>query len=247
MKKLNNLLFAFILFAISACFDNKDDNIWVVGTSADNPPYEFMQNGKMVGFDIDLIMEIGKRLDKTIEFKNMEFPSLLAALASNNADLIIAGLSVTEDRLKRVEFSTPYIHAKVAILYNGNDKFSKPKDLKNKEVGAQLGSTWSIIAQDLSSVNNFNIHVLSNNLMLIEDLKSKRLDAVVLEEAQADKFIEIYPNFAKFTVADSNSSFAIAMPKNSTNKKIIDHTIKALRNNGTIRILSKKWGLVGTD
>ncbi len=245
IKKINILLLVLISFLLSACFDDKDENLWVVGTSADNPPYEFMQNGEIVGFDIDFITEIGKHLGKRVEFKNMEFHTLLAALSSNGVDLVVAGLSVTQERMLRVDFSAPYTSSKIAILYRGEDKFNNPKDLKDKKVGAQLGTIWGLIAHDLAVTNGFSIISLSSNLMLIEELKSKRIDAVVLEDTQAEKFIEIYPNMSRFVEDNLGSSFAIAMPKNFASKKNIDHAIKALRSNGTTQTLAKKWGLVG--
>ncbi len=245
IRKINIVLLSLTLLLLSACFDDKSDDLWVVGTSADNPPYEFVQNGEIVGFDIDYITEIAKHLGKKVEFRNMEFHSLLAALSTNSVDLVVAGLSVTQERTLRVDFSNPYTSSKIAILYRGEDKFANQKDLKGKKIGAQLGTIWGLIAHDLATVNGFSIISLSSNLMLIEELKSKRIDAVVLEDTQAEKFIEIYPNLSRFVEENLGSSFAIAMPKGFANKKNINHAIKALKSNGTTQTLAKKWGLVG--
>ena len=117
MKKLSILLSILFLLLLPACSDNKNDHVWIAGTSADNPPYEFMQNGEIVGFDIDLINEIGKFLGKKLEFRNMEFHSLLAALSTNSVDLVIAGLSNTPERSSRVDFSITYISSEIAILH----------------------------------------------------------------------------------------------------------------------------------
>ena len=247
MFKIKNLLLLIALFSLSSCFEDKDENVWIVGTSADNPPYEFIQNGEIVGFDIDFITEIGKHLGKRVEFENMEFHTLLAALSTKSVDLVLAGLSVTQDRLQRVDFSASYTSAKIAVLYRGEDKFNNSKDLKGKKVGVQLGTIWGLIAHDLAVANGFSIISLSSNLMLIEELKSKRIDAVVLEETQAEKFVEIYPAMSRFVEKNLGSSFAIAMPKDFAHKKNINHAIKALRSNGTTQTLAKKWGLVGAD
>lgn len=243
LKKLNVLVLVLMSFLVTSCFDNKDPNTWVVGTSADNPPYEFMQNGKIVGFDIDLLDEIAKNLDKKVEFKNMEFHGLIAALATSNVDMVIAGLSITPERQARVDFTIPYSDSKIAFLHRAKDNFKTYQDLSDKKVGAQLGTIWSAIAYDLSAKGNFKVITLSNNLMLVEDLKSKRIDALVVENGQAAKFIELNPNLSKFLVEDLNSSFAIALPKGSNYKKKMDHAIKSLKSNGTIEVLKKKWGL----
>ena len=112
------ILLSIILSTILVSFgDSRDDDTWVVGTSADNPLYEFMQDGEIVGFDIDLMVAIGQHLGKNIEFRNMEFHGLLAALSSNNVDMVIAGMSVTPERQKRVTFSVPYTDARIAVLF----------------------------------------------------------------------------------------------------------------------------------
>jgi len=245
--KIKILLLLITLFSLSACFENKDENVWIVGTSADNPPYEFIKNGEIVGFDIDFITEVARHLGKKVEFKNMEFHTLLAALSSNNIDLVLAGLSVTPERILRVDFSDPYHSTKIVVLYRGEDNFKNFQDLKKKKIGVQLGTIWGLIAHDLAVINGFSIISLSNNLMLVEELKSKRIDAIVLEENQAKKFIEMYPTMSKFVDQNFSSSFAIAMTKNFANKKNINHAIKALTSNGTIETLARKWGLVGAD
>ena len=73
MYKIRNLLLILAVFLLVSCLDNKDENIWVVGTCADNPPYEFVQNGEILGFDIDLITEVSKYLGKKVQFKNMPY------------------------------------------------------------------------------------------------------------------------------------------------------------------------------
>lgn len=247
MYKIRNLLLILAVFLLVSCLDNKDENIWVVGTCADNPPYEFVQNGEILGFDIDLITEVSKYLGKKVQFKNMEFHTLLAALSTQNIDLVLAGLSVTQKRMQRVDFSIPYTFAKIAALYRKEDQFNEFKDLKDKKVGAQLGTIWSLIAHESSVINGFSITSLSNNLMLIEELKSRRVDVVALEETQAKKFVEVYSNMSYFVDKNLRSEFAIAMPKGFSNKENINQAIKALRGNGTIKRLIKKWSIVNAN
>ena len=247
MSKGKILLITLLSFFLNACTDNRDEDTWLVATSADNPPYEYMHNGEIVGFDIDLMIEIGRHLGKKVEFKNMEFHGLLAALASDNVDMVVAAMSITPERLARVDFSIPYTDAMVAILYREEDKLSSKKDLKEKIVGAQLGTIWSLIAHNMSSKYNFSIKSLSNNLMLVEELKNNRIDAIIIEKSQVMKFIEKNPELASFSVKKHVSSFAIALPKDSPLKNNIDHAIESLKRKGTIEALSKKWGLLGAE
>ncbi|MBY0533885.1 putative amino acid ABC transporter substrate-binding protein [Candidatus Megaera venefica] len=232
---------------ISACSEKSDKDTWIVATSPDNPPYEHMKDGEIEGFDIDLMTAIGQHLGKNIEFKNMEFHGLLAALATKNVDMVIAGMSITPERTARVDFSIPYAEARIAILFRRADGYKESADLKEKMVGAQLGTIWSLIAHDISMTHSFRTKALASNLMLVEELKNGRVDAVILEESQAEKFAEKNPKLSSFRLGQYGSSFAIALPKGSPEKKNIDHTIKSLKSNGTITALTKKWGLVGAD
>lgn len=247
MNKFKILLSIILSTILVSCGEFRDDDTWIVGTSADNPPYEFMQDGEIVGFDVDLMIAIGQHLGKNIEFRNMEFHGLLAALASDNVDMVIAGMSVTPERQKRVTFSVPYTDARIAVLFRRADKFKRSEDLKDKNTGAQLGTIWTLIAHDMSVKYGFRTKALASNLMLVEELKNKRLDAVVLEESQAEKFVAKYPKLSSFSVKQYGSSFAIALPKKTELKKNIDHTIKQLKGNGTISALAKKWGIVSEE
>ena len=231
------------LFLVS-CDGSRDKNTWLVGTSADNHPYEYMKDGEIVGFDIDLAVAIGQHLGKNIEFKNMDFHGLLAALASKNVDLVMAGMSITPERMAEVAFSIPYTEAKVAILSRGEDNLKTLEDLKGKNIGAQLGTTWALAAKEMSVIYGFRTQTLANNLMLVEELKTKRSDAVVLEEMQAKAFVAMYPEFVSFSVPQYSTSFAVAMPKDSPIKEDIDRAINDLKGDGTIDILARKWGII---
>lgn len=241
-------LVAILILSVSlaSCSETSDENTWLVGTSPDNPPYEHIKDGKIEGFDIDVMMAIGKHLGKHIQLKNMELPGLLAAIASKNIDMAIAGLSITDERQTKVDFSVPYAGSKIAVLFKKGENYKKFADLKGKIVGAQLGTTWSAIAEEESIAHSFTTKTLSNNLMLIEELKIGRIDAIVVEESQAEKFVETDPELSSFQ-SDQGGAFAIALPKGSPEKEIIDRAIKDLTSDGTIDALAKKWGVVGAN
>ena len=229
------------LFLLCGCNDDKNQDDLVVGTSADNPPYEFIKDGKIVGMDIDIANAVGKYIGKKVVIKNLDFHGLLAALTSKNVDAVIAGLSITPARKSRVDFSVPYTAATVAVLYRTEDALSKIDDLKNLHIGAQLGTLWGQIAQDFSGKLHTKIHSLSNNLMLVEELKSKAVSAVILEEAQAKKFVANNPSLSYFLLEDFSSEFAIALPSGSLLKASIDNAIRRLGEDGVLEEIRKKW------
>lgn len=243
IEKLKKLSFLVALFVLSACGSKKDDDNWIVATSADNPPYEYMERGQIKGFDIDLIKEIGKRFDKNIIFKNTDFHGLLAALGSNNVDLVIAGMTPTEERTNKVDFSEAYIETKIAFLVKKDDNISSLVDLKGKKIGSQLGTIWSNIAGELAKEYHFKNKTLANNLILVEELKLGRIDAVMMEQVQVQRLMSKSDIFSSFEI-ENISEFAIAMPKDSPLKEQINKAIKEMEADGTMQALQAKWGLV---
>lgn len=247
MNKFKILLAALLSsILVAGCSDNKE-NVLLVATSADNPPYEHMREGEIVGFDIDLAQAIAKEIGKEVEFKNTEFNGIIASLASGNVDMAIAAMSVTDKRKEKVDFSIPYTNANIAVLFRKESGIKSEQDLtKGMMVGSQLGTIWSLISYEMSMKNGFNTQALANNLMLVEELKNGRIDAVIMEEFQVKKFTEKYPELASFSTRQE-SAFAIALPKGSKLTNSVNKAIEALQRNGTINKLAKRWGVVSAD
>src|SRR5262249_5918066 len=152
---------------------------------------------------------------------------------------VIAGLSVTPERKKNIDFSDVYTSATVAMLYRTKD--INPTDLSGKIIGAQLGTTWNQIAKDLADKYQGKVHTLANNLMLVEELKSKAIDALILEEAQVKQFITNNPELGSIILEDFSSEFAIAFPQGSSLRTPVNNAIKALEDDGTLDAIRKKW------
>lgn len=241
MKSIKIFFLTILSILLTNCSENVQEQYLIVGTSADNPPYEFIQDNEIVGLDIDLINAIGKQLEKKVIIKNLDFPALLPALLSKNIDLIVAGIDPTTERELHVDFSNPYLTTEVSILYRAEDAFKCEEDLKEKVIGAGMGTTWLRIANDLSQKVNIKVVSLATNLMLVEELKAKAIDAVILETVQSKKFMENNASFNRFLLNNFSSQFAIAMHKNSPYKKNIDEALKTLKENGIIDAIKEKW------
>ncbi len=241
MKNLVSFVSLFLLL-LGCEKASEDNNTIVIGTSADNDPYEFISDKQVVGFDIDMINEIGKKLGKKIQIKNMSFHGLIPGILTNDVDLIIAGVSATEERSKSVDFSISYTESCMSIMSAANFKITSIQDLKNKTIGAQIGSTWHQKAQNIAEeIEGVKVKALSNNLLLVEELKINNIDAVILETTQVEKFISTNGNLNRFDLEDSKVPLAIAFPKNSKIKEDINQTILELQQNGYVEFLKKKW------
>ena len=211
----------------------------VVGLSADYAPYEFhaMIDGKdtISGFDVELAKQIAKDLGVELEFKEMEFNSLIAALQAKQIDMIISGMNPDEKRKQQIDFSDIYYEAQHGVLVNASDvnNYKKVDDLTGKIIGAQLGSTQQKIAEEQVKAQSLQLLPDVNNLIL--ELKTGKINAIITEEPVAKMAIKNNPDIAlseiKFPAEGGGN--AVGMIKGSPKLvESVNSTIKRLKESG---------------
>lgn len=236
-----------VFFTICSCDSVKDDklangtNKFIVGTSADNPPYEYITGGEVVGFDIDLAQHIANHLGLELVVRNLDFNGLIPALLSDNLDAVVSGLSYTPERAQNVSFSNVYYISEVALLSNASHYFvDSMNDLQDKVIGVQFSTTWEKVAKEIAQGHKASVKSLSNNLILVEELNNAKLDAVIMEELQAKKFVHKYPNL-KYITLPHRSEFCIATKKDSQLTIRINEALKKIESDGSFTNLKNKW------
>ena len=222
------LLISLVAFMSCSAKENK----LYVGTNAEFEPFEYRDGENIVGFDIDLINEIAKIMKQDIEVVDMAFDGLLPALQSKKIDIIIAGMTADEERKKFVNFTDPYYSTQQSILVHKDNKDIYSFDnLEGKNVGVVLGFTGDLIVSAMSNVNAQKYGATSEAILA---LKSKKVDAVVLDYEPASKYFD-QNNDLKLIITDSKSEeYAIAMRKEDTEllKKVND-ALNTIKENGT--------------
>ena len=156
----------------------------VLGTAADYPPYEFHKeiNGKdeIIGFDIEIAKAIAKDLGVELEIKDMKFDGLLAALVTDDIDLVIAGMVPKEERKQSVDFSIPYYQAEQKLLIKASaaEKIKTIVDLKGLKIGAQKSTVQEDIAK--TKIEAAEVKSISKITDLVLELKNDKIDGIVL-------------------------------------------------------------------
>lgn len=214
----------------------------IVGTEPTFPPFEFVdEKNQVVGFDIDIANELAKRLGVKLEIVNLPFDSLIPALLQGKIDLIIAGMTITAERAKVVDFSKPYFEANQAIVVRKDGKFEPKKleELVGKKVAVQLGTTGDLVVSEINGVQVVRFQKFTDAFL---ELQNGRVDAVVLDEAPAKAYVKKFPKFLISAVVDTGETYGIAVKKgNKELLNFVNQTLDILKSSGTYNKLIQKW------
>lgn len=232
------MISAIIFIAIIGC--EKENKKLYVGTNAEFEPFEYREGENIVGFDIELIGEISKLINKDIEVEDMAFDGLLPALQTKKIDLIIAGMTATEERKKFVNFSESYYKSQQAIVVNKDENgINNFDNLIGKDVGVVLGYTGDIIVSEMTNVKVQRYNADSEAIMA---LKSKKVQAVVLDYEPAKNYSAQNPELKLIETDSQSEEYAIAIRKEDTQLlNDINKALATLKENGTYDALLNKY------
>lgn len=189
-----------------------------MATNADFEPFEYLENGKIVGFDVDIANYIADELGMTLVIDNMEFNAVLAAVPSGKADVGIAAMSVKPERLESMDFSDPYFTAyQAVIIKSDNDSIKSGEDLKGKRIGVQLGTTGDVLVTKEYEPSGAKISRFNKGPEAMLDLINGRLDAIVIDNGPASKLAAANPGTKVLEEPLSEvEEYAIAVKKGNT-------------------------------
>ena len=244
MKRFLLLLVISVIstFMLAGCKKSAEEsNKLVVGLNAEFPPFEYKEaNGNIAGFDIDLMNEIGKLINKEIEYKNMSFDSILIAIQSGKIDISISGMTATEERKKFVNFTDPYYNSKQSIVVQAaNTDITSFDNFTGKKIGVVLGYTGDIL---VSEMPNVEVQKFNNASETILALKSQKVDAVVLDYEPAKNYVAQNTELKLVETDAAVEEYSIAMRKEDTELLAqLNDALKTLKENGTYDALISKY------
>jgi glutamine transport system substrate-binding protein len=207
-------------------------------------PFEFVDpaTGELVGFDIDLIHAIAEEADLNLRINTMDFDGLIVGIRTGRHDLGIAGITITEDRREKIDFSDPYYDAGLILAVQAdNQSISSEADLPGKRVGTRSGSTSERYLQEhhpeASAVSFPGI------VEAYMDLEAGRLDAVFYDAPNVLYYVSQDRNTHFKTVGGilQGEQYGIAFPKGSPLVEPVNQALRVLRENGTYDRIYDKW------
>ena len=222
-------------------------NTLTLVTSPDYPPYEYYDTKggerKIVGFDIDIANAIALELKFKLKVMESDFNGLIPALQANRADFVMAGMTPTPERRKNADFSITYYEAKDTIVAPKGSNFKQPQNLTGKKVGVQLGTIQEQNAKKIAQkVTGIELKQLNKVPEVIQELKSGRIDAAIVEDTVAKGFAQANPDL-EFNVISSQegSGSAIAFGKNSSLVEPFNKVLQQMKDKGELQQLATKW------
>lgn len=229
MRKI--ILLIFMLFLLVGC--GKNNNEIVMVTEAGFAPYEYYDSGEIVGVDIDIAKEIAKEMGKELVIKDVSFDSIINEVKTGKADFGAAGISYSEERAEEVDFSINYSVSKQIVIVKDNSSITNINDIGNKKIAVQLGSIADTYVTD--NYKNADIIRQKKYLAAIEDLKSDKVDAVVMDELPAKEIINSNSGLKILDGSLTNDSYGMIVKKgNSEMLSVINKVLDRLIQEGKI-------------
>ncbi|WP_040198275.1 transporter substrate-binding domain-containing protein [Candidatus Soleaferrea massiliensis] len=210
----------------------KDGKI-VMGTNAAFPPFEYMEGETIVGVDAEIAAEIAKDLGVELEIKNMEFDSIIPSVTTGKVAFGAAGMTVREDRLKNVDFSTKYVKSSQYIILPEDSDITSPDQLEGKRIGVQAGTTGDMYATE--EIEGATVNPYKNALDAAMDLNTGKLDAVIIDKLPAETIVKQNAGLKLVNEPLTEEEYAICVGKgNKELLEAINGTLQRLMDEGKI-------------
>ncbi|WP_099158678.1 transporter substrate-binding domain-containing protein [Virgibacillus ndiopensis] len=263
MKRLKiALFFALFLLMLTACgksgsetesgdnsksgdsgseFNLIEDGKLTFAASGEFKPFSYMEDGKMVGYDIAVAEAIAKKLGLEAVQQKAKFSGIVTGVKKGRYDIAVASHTITDKRLKQVNFSEPYYYSGPVIYTRPDSDIQSADDLKDKEISVSRGSTYV----DKASKYTDNIPQVDSDVVALQSLAKGHHDAVITDSITGQTAIENgleIENRGQLGVSEQ----AVAVAKD--NEKLlaeVDEALKELKESGKLAELAKEW--IGVD
>lgn len=225
-----------------------ENDIWVVGTSPDYPPFEFVdEDGKYAGFDIELAEKVAEKLGKELKIEALEFESLIEALKRGKIDAIISCMNPTPERLEEADFTQGYHEVEHGIVIKPDDdvKIEKLEDVFKYEFGVQTGTSmddWATKMIEEGKIEEAQLKRYTAADSGVLDVKNGRISAFLADLPVTQENAKKYDLKValKCNVAE-NANPSIVVEKGSDVLDELNKIIDEMKEDGTLEKLEEKW------
>ena len=245
--------------ALAACGDDDDDEgdggqaqefqtiregVLTVGSDIPYAPFEFGRPPDYQGFDVDLVREIGKRLDIDVRFVKTPFDTIFRNLLQGKFDLVASSTTITEERKRTVDFSDPYFEADQSLMVKKGSGISTLEDLEGEVIGAQLGTTGADYAKseiDARTVRTYDLVDDAFNALQAGQIAAVINDCPVSKYAERSK-----PDLEVVRAIRTGEQYGLAFAKESDAlREAVNGALEEIKEDGTYQRIFDRW--IGPD
>lgn len=211
-----------------------------MATNATFPPYEMTTDtGAFEGIDVDTAQAIAEKLGLELQIDDMEFDAALLSVQQGKADIVMAGVTVTDERKAVMDFSDSYATGIQSIIVPEGSDIATPDDLAGKKIGTQRGTTGYIYCSD--DFGDENVVAYDSGLTAVQALNNGQVDAVVIDNAPAQEFVAANPGLIILDTSYAEEDYAIGMAKGSALEDAINAALEELKADGTLQSIVDKY------
>lgn len=257
MKKVISLVMVLVMATavFSACGSKSSDSksggdgkqVLSMATNAEFPPYEYVEGEDVVGIDVDIAQAIADKLGMELKVDNMNFDSIIPAITSGKDAIGAAGMTVTDERKKNVDFTDSYATGVQVVIVREDSKITDVKDLTTKgadnTIGVQLGTTGDIYCtSDIQDKGFGKVQQFNKGADAVQALVSGKIDCVVIDNQPAKEFVKANKGLKILDTEYVTEDYAIAVAKDNTElKDKINGALNELKADGTIQKILDKY------
>ena len=211
-----------------------------MSTNAAFPPYEMTtDSGDFEGIDIEVAGAIAEKLGLELQVDDMDFDAALLAAQNGKSDMVMAGVTVTDERLKVMDFSDTYAEGIQSIIVPEDSDIATADDLSGKAIGTQRGTTGYIYCSD--DFGDENVVAYDDGLTAVQALNNGQVDAVVIDNAPAKEFVAANPGLVILDTSYAEEDYAIGLAKGSALEDAINAALEELKADGTLQSIVDKY------
>ena len=211
-----------------------------MATNATFPPYEMTtDSGEIEGIDVDTAKAIAEKLGLELQIDDMDFDAALLSVQQGKADIVMAGVTVTDERKAVMDFSDSYATGIQSIIVPNGSDIASPDDLAGKKIGTQRGTTGYIYCSD--DFGDDAVVAYDDGLTTVQALNNGQVDAVVIDNAPATEYVAANPGLVILDTSYAEEDYAIGMAKGSALEDAVNAALEELKADGTLQSIVDKY------
>lgn len=256
MKKfLALMLAALMVFALAACGGNtsteettaadettvaEEKKVLTMATNAEFPPYEYYEGDKVVGIDAEVAALIADKLGMELKIVDVAFDSIIPGVQAGKYDMGMAGMTVTDERLEKVNFSSSYATGVQSVIVKDGGAVASLDDIAGKKIGVQTSTTGDIYASD--EFGEDAVVKYDNGAAAVQGLIAGKVDCVIIDNEPAKSYVAANEGLSILDTEYAVEDYAICFAKENTELQAkVDEALKALIADGKVAEVVAKY------